>query len=95
MKMHLLIYAHSPDGTETVGLQKTFESIIRPFEGDVIEDPGFSPQYYNGYEVVKVGLNYETDECWVSLAPLDLELTEIPVSDYIERLLAHGWQVVQ
>lgn len=94
MKFHMLIYAHSPDGTETVGLQKTFESVIRPIEGDIIDDPGFSPQYYNGYEVVKVTLHYETEECWVSLAPIALELTEIPVGNYIEQLLAHGWRVV-
>ena len=93
MKIHMLIFVHSPE--VTVCLQKTLESGIRPIKGDIIDDPGFSPQYHNGYEVVKVTFNYENEECWVSLAPLVLELTEIPVADYIEQLREHGWREVQ
>ena len=94
MKIHMMIFVHTPEGTDAVWLQKTFESNIRPVVGDIIDDPSFSPQFHNGYEVVKVTLNYEHKECWVSLAPLVLELTEIPVADYIEQLQENGWRKV-
>ncbi|UOR13658.1 hypothetical protein [Halobacillus amylolyticus] len=48
-------------------VMKTFESNIRPVEGDIIDDPGFHPQFHNGYEVAKVTITYASDECWVSL----------------------------
>ena len=49
---------------------KTFESTFRPAIGDIIDDPGFDPKFHNGYEVVKVTLNYELNKCYVSLRHL-------------------------
>ena len=72
---------------------KTFESTIRPVKGDILDDPGFHPDYHNGYEVVKVTINYASSECFVSLSPLMLEREEIKTETYIEWLKVHGWRV--
>ncbi|MNE74046.1 hypothetical protein D3C80_1700920 [compost metagenome] len=73
---------------------KTYHSNIRPVQGDIIDDPGFHSEFHNGYEVIKVTLNYAVDECWVSLAPLAIELENIPIETYIQKLTANGWRVV-
>lgn len=75
-------------------VMKTFESTIRPVIGDMIDDPGFDPRFHNGYEVVKVTLNYETNECYVSLHPLAIELEDIDIDDYIDKLVANGWRMI-
>ncbi len=75
-------------------VMKTFESNIRPVKGDIIDDPGFDSRFHNGYEVVKVTINYETNECYVSLQPLVMELEEISVSEYIDKLVANKWGIV-
>lgn len=93
MNIHLVIFVSSLNyETEAATMQKTFVSTFRPMEGDIIDDPGFSPHFHNGYEVVQVTINYATEQCWVSLAPLVLELEEISVAEYVEHLKAHGWQ---
>lgn len=73
---------------------KTYESSIRPIKGDIIDDPGFDSRFHNGYEVVKVTINYEKNECFVSLHPLAIEIEEISINDYIEKLVANGWSIV-
>jgi hypothetical protein len=73
---------------------KTFESDIRPVKGDIIDDPGFHSGFHNGYEIVKVSINYSSNECYVSLTPLAIEIEEITTEIYIEKLEAHGWRVV-
>lgn len=74
-------------------LTKTIESDFRPVAGDVIDDPGFDPRFHNGYEVVKVTINYTTNECLVSLSPLAIEIEEIQVVEYIKKLQSNGWMV--
>jgi hypothetical protein len=76
-------------------LMKTFESDIRPVKGDILDDPGFDSQFHNGYEVVKVTIDYSKNVCLVSLSPLVIELEEIPVQDYTEKLLSNGWRIVR
>ncbi|WP_347834706.1 hypothetical protein [Gracilibacillus sp. JCM 18860] len=39
-------------------------------------------------------INYDTNECYVSLHPLAIELEEISFSDYLEKLVANGWSIV-
>ncbi len=73
---------------------KTFESSIRPVKGDIIDDPGFDPRFHNGYEVVKVTINYEENECFVSLNPLAIEIEEMSINDYIDKLEANGWRIL-
>ena len=98
MKIKLLIFLTS--SKEDKGkhrselVMKTFESSFRPFLGDIIEDPGFDASYHNGYEVVKVTVNYEKEECYVSMKPVAIDLEELPVEDYIDKLLANGWSIV-
>ncbi|WP_138754360.1 hypothetical protein [Paenibacillus sinopodophylli] len=96
MKIHLLIFVSSVTKQyETLvqaSLVKTFESTIRPMQGDIIDDPGFHPDYHNGYEVVKTTINYASDECWVSLSPLVVELENINIETYIAKLKANGWR---
>ena len=75
-------------------LMKTVESTFRPAIGDIIDDPGFDSRFHNGYEVVKVTVNYESNECHVSLSPLVIELEDISVDDYIDKLTAHKWRIV-
>lgn len=74
-------------------MMKTFESNIRPVVGDIIEDPGFHPDYHNGYEVIKVSIDYASNEIFVSLSPL-LEKEDMKLETYIERLVSHGWRVI-
>ena len=97
MKIKLFIFLTSAKNKENVvneSLIKIFESTFRPVVGDIIEDPGFDPRFHNGYEVVKVTVNYAKQECYVSLSPLAIELEEISLSDYINKLLANGWERV-
>ncbi|KHF41698.1 hypothetical protein [Halalkalibacter okhensis] len=98
MRIHLLIFISSvKDQKETplgTMMMKTFESTIRPVNGDIIDDPGFHQDFHNGYEVVKVTINYDSNECYVSLAPLVLEREDIPMGTYIEKLENHGWRSV-
>lgn len=98
MKINLMIFVSSvkeqkEKSTHKV-MMKTFESNIRPVQGDVIDDPGFHPKFHNGYEVAKVTINYAFDECWVSLTPIAIEIEEISLDAYIENLEAQGWRVV-
>ncbi|CAH0276185.1 hypothetical protein SRABI84_03779 [Peribacillus simplex] len=91
MKINLMIFISSViEQEKSISMMKTFESDIRPVIGDIMDDPGF----YNGYEVVKVLINYASNECFVSLHPLALEIEEIKMETYIEKLEAHGWRVV-
>jgi hypothetical protein len=98
MKIKLLIFISSvkeQEGNHRQELMlKTFDSNIRPVIGDIIHDPGFDPGFHNGYEVVKITINYDMNECFVSLKPLVLEIEEIKVETYIEKLKAHGWCVI-
>jgi hypothetical protein len=98
MKINLLIFISSVKEQEEKIRQelmiKTFESNIRPIKGDIIHDPGFDPGFHNGYEVVKITINYAMNECFVSLKPLVLEIEEIKIETYIEKLKAHGWRVI-
>ncbi len=95
MKINLLLFISSAnDPDEHAALIKTFESTFRPVQGDIIDDPGFHPGFHNGYEVVKVTINYASDECWVSLAPLALEIEEIKVGTYVKKLKDNDWREV-
>lgn len=98
MKINLMIFISSikEQKENNVGelMMKTFESTIRPAKGDILEDPGFHPGFHNGYEVVKVTINYASNECFVSLHPLVLGGEEIKIETYIERLKEHGWRVI-
>ncbi|MGD2197411.1 hypothetical protein [Lysinibacillus fusiformis] len=98
MKINLMIFISSikEQKENNIGevVLKTFESNIRPVKGDILDDPGFHPRFHNGYEVVKVTMNYALNECLVSLCPLELEREEIAIENYIERLKENGWCVV-
>ena len=67
---------------------------VRLVRGDIIDDPGFDSRFHNGYEVVKVTINYATNECYVSLHPLAMELEEMSINDYIDKLVANEWHIV-
>lgn len=82
-----------PTEENTQPLVKIFESDFRPQVGDIIDDPGFDSGFHNGYEVVKVTINYTSNECFVSLVPLAIEVEKISVEDYIEKLKKHGWSI--
>ena len=62
MKIKMLIFLTSSkeqkENNSTEMVMKTFESTIRPVKGDIIDDPGFDSGFHNGYEVVKVSINY-------------------------------------
>lgn len=98
MKINLLIFVSSikeqKEHNISEIMKKTFESNFRPIKGDIIDDPGFDPGFHNGYEVVKVTINYAANECIVSLNPLVLEREEIKLETYIEKLKAHGWRAI-
>ena len=98
MNINLVIFITSTkeqqENNRSEMLIKTVESTFRPAIGDIIDDPGFDSRFHNGYEVVKVTVNYESNECHVSLCPLVIELEEISVADYIDKLTAHKWRIV-
>ncbi|MFC4101435.1 hypothetical protein [Paenibacillus xanthanilyticus] len=95
MNIQLVLFLTSLGEEATSHLMlKTFTSDIRPVRGDLIDDPGFDPRFHNGYEVVKVTISYAADECWVSLAPLAIEVQEMPMADYKAKLEANGWREV-
>lgn len=96
MKIFLLAFISSYKDLNNNGslMMKKFDSDFRPAKGDIIEDPGFLIGFHNGYEVVKVTINYELNECMVSLQPLVINKEEVSVEIYIENLKMHGWSVV-
>lgn len=97
MKIKMILFLTSTKAEENncaEMLIKTFESTIRPVKGDIIDDPGFDSRFHNGYEVVKVTINYHANECYVSLHPLAIELEEISIYDYRNKLVANGWHIV-
>ncbi|MFJ5761927.1 hypothetical protein ACIQAA_22975 [Neobacillus sp. NPDC093182] len=98
MKIKMIIFLtsskESKENNRAGIVMKTFESTIRPVKGDIIDDPGFDSRIHNGYEVVKVTINYEKNECFVSLHPLAIELEEISINDYIDKLIGNGWRIV-
>jgi hypothetical protein len=95
MKINLFVFVSSvKEPAKKELLSKTFESDIRPVIGDIIDDPGFDPDFHNGYEVVKVTINYASNECYVSLTPLVLEREEIKIETYIEKLESNGWRII-
>ena len=97
LKIKMIIFLTSlqeKDQNQSTIVMKTFDSMTRPVKGDIIADPGFDPRFHNGYEVVKVTLDYTVDECYVSLSPLAIELEEISLNDYIEKLVAYDWRIV-
>lgn len=97
MKINLVIFLVSEKGKKEDNrmeiVTKIFESTFRPVIGDIIDDPGFDSKFHNGYEVVKVTVNYDTNECYVSLRPLALEIEEISMDDYIKKLVANKWYI--
>ncbi|WP_238321828.1 hypothetical protein [Carnobacterium jeotgali] len=97
LNINLLLFVSSlnqePTEENTQALVKTVESNFRPQVGDIIDDPGFDSNFHNGYEVAKVTINYTSNECFVSLVPLAIEVEEISVEDYINRLKTHGWSI--
>ncbi len=99
MKIHFLIFVtsiyHEPTEENAKTFIKTFESDIRPVAGDIIDDPGFDPRFHNGYEVAKVTLNYRSNECFVSLAPLVIEGEKMTAVEYMKKLKDHGWREEQ
>ncbi|MGY0694567.1 hypothetical protein ACW2QC_17595 [Virgibacillus sp. FSP13] len=96
MKINLMLFVSSvkeqKENNISELMMKTFESNVRPAKGDILDDPGFHPGFHNGYEVVRITINYASNECFVSLQPLVLEREEIRIETYIERLKAHGWR---
>jgi hypothetical protein len=98
MKIQMIIFLTSSKeqkaNNRTEIVMKTFESMIRPIKGDIIDDPGFDSRFHNGYEVVKITINYEKNECLVSLHPLAIELEGISINDYIDKLVANGWHII-
>ena len=98
MKINMIIFLTSTkeqkESNRSELVMKTFESTFRPAIGDIIDDPGFDPKFHNGYQVVKVTINYELNECYVSLQPLVLELEEMSIDDYIVKLVTNNWRIV-
>jgi hypothetical protein len=99
LRISLLLFLHAskkenPTKDTHEVLIKTFESPVRPIKGDILDDPGFHPEFHNGYEVAKVTIHYESDECWVSLAPLAIEIENIPRETYVNNLIHHGWRAI-
>ncbi len=98
MKINLIFFLASsqePEASNTrVMMMKTVEASFRPVKGDIIDDPGFDSDFHNGYEVVKVTLDYSAGHCWVSLAPLQVKREEMPSRLYKQKLEKHGWEAV-
>ncbi|MGE7602171.1 hypothetical protein ACQKL5_06635 [Peribacillus sp. NPDC097675] len=97
MRINMLIFLTSSqeqkENNRTELVMKTFESPFRPITGDIIDDPGFDSGFHNGYEVAKVTVNYELGECYVSLQPVAIELEDIDINDYIDKLVANEWRI--
>lgn len=95
MKIKLIIFVTSLNEKGSgEAFIKEFTSEFRPVVGDIIDDPGFHPAFHNGYEVVKVTVNYATSECYVSLKPLAIELEDITFDSYVNHLKANEWKLL-
>ncbi|WP_456270955.1 hypothetical protein [Bacillus sp. AK031] len=95
MQINLLFFITSTkEKNKMQTLVKTFESNIRPVKGDILDDPGFDAAFHNGYEVVKVTIDYSNNTCWVSLSPLAIEVEEMKFEEYIEKLKSNGWNTL-
>ncbi|MGM0845674.1 MAG: hypothetical protein ACQEUT_11910 [Bacillota bacterium] len=95
MNINLLLFVTSTKEKNVAEtLIKTIQSDIRPMKGDILEDPGFDSSFHNGYEVVKVTIDFDGNACWVSLSPLLIEKEEMKFTAYIDKLKKHGWRAV-
>ncbi|MDL4839893.1 hypothetical protein [Aquibacillus rhizosphaerae] len=98
MKINMIIFLTSTKeergNNRSEMVMKTIQSTVRPVKGDIIDDPGFDSRFHNGYEVVKVTLNYESNECYVSLHPIAIDLEENTLNDYIDHLVTNGWRII-
>ena len=69
---------------------KEFESSIIPCKGDFVSDSAFKDPYE--HEVVQVSINYQRDECLVTLHMLEIDSdNEDDVKKYMEVYKLHGW----
>lgn len=72
-------------------ITKEFQSNVIPHKGDLIYDSLWEDPYE--YEVIEIIINYENDECSVTLAPRKLETNEMEcLKEYVEMSKLHGWK---
>ncbi len=71
-----------------VDIHKEFNSDIIPHAGDFISDPIWKDPYE--YEVINVNINYEENECYVTVDKLNFEVDDF--DKYVKDCAKlHGW----
>lgn len=71
-------------------VMKELESNVIPHKGDFISDSFYKDPYE--YEVVEVTINYQENECYVSIAPIVLNSSDIELlRKWIEIAKLHKW----
>lgn len=72
-------------------ITKEFETNIIPHKGDFITDSVWKDPFE--YEVVEVNINYQEDECYISLSAIILETNDKDrLRGYIEMTKLHNWK---
>ena len=69
---------------------KEYESTVVPMIGMKICDPLWKDPYE--YEVTEVIINYESDECYVSLAKYDITIPQDRASESAHMASLQGWK---
>ncbi len=69
---------------------KEFISSVIPHTGDFIQDPIWQGDEY--YEVSEVILNYELDECYVSLEKYKTKISEDRKDFFADMAESHDWK---
>ena len=69
---------------------KEYESTVVPMIGMKSGDPLWKDPYE--YEVTEVIINYESDECYVSLAKYDITIPQDRASEFALMASRHGWK---
>lgn len=68
---------------------KEFNHTVIPQVGNIISDSLWKDPYE--YEVVEVNINYQQDECYIGLKPLEYKVPDI--KEYASMAKLHGWRL--
>ena len=72
-------------------LYKKFKSNIIPHKGDMITDSVWKDPYQ--YEVHEVAINYDANECYVTLGCIELDSVNMEhIKHYIKMAKLHRWE---
>lgn len=92
MEVYISQMVHARQIDVSTKMVKSFVSNMMPQIGFKLQDPAFRHGVPR-YEVEDVIINYDENETWVLLAPVELDTNDKEdVKDFIREYKSHGWE---